>query len=509
MADLENQYNIYADIAQGSYKGRDDNFPYEELSPSKRNRLDKGESVKFNFPHAKDAYGNDASTIYLQPDPIVKTIKGKNFLGREKEYQKGLLTDEKAGYNSYFVTDTPTLNEKTKHTYFATRGSDAISLHTLNDWVENNGSFTLFNSYIPQAKLATKAMHQKITEMTTKAPNATGAVSGLSLGTMVSIQAVANLPEKDIAKIDKVVLFQGPDARKSVNRMSEQAQKNIQQLEEQGKIDYYVNAFDIVSVLNRNKKGVDEIGNVHYLLPKSFTTIFDTEDKNGSSHDFGQYQLNPDGVPKEANVNEHAYIFAAGIKVSKLIDKYLVLIVRNTKVNITSGNLLATLMGGGVLYLKFQKEYEAIISEAKIASQWQERVTSIQKSLSTASGNKKIELRADLARAVAQKAKNIGEEYENLTKNVLQETEEEIDALAREIKESAMSIRQYLSYAEVQEMIAPYEKSRLWDNGQVASDHNQVKKYKEKMIDFSEKLITVAKNIQDYDGQAGNVSFKK
>lgn len=136
-------------------------------------------------------------------------------------------------------------------------------------------------------------------------------------------------------------------------------------------------------------------------------------------------------------------------------------------------------------------------------------MTSIQKSLSTASGNKKIELRADLARAVAQKAKNIGEEYENLTKNVLQETEEEIDALAREIKESAMSIRQYLSYAEVQEMIAPYEKSRLWDNGQVASDHNQVKKYKEKMIDFSEKLITVAKNIQDYDGQAGNVSFKK
>lgn len=219
MADLENQYNIYADIAQGSYKGRDDNFPYEELSPSKRNRLDKGESVKFNFPHAKDAYGNDASTIYLQPDPIVKTIKGKNFLGREKEYQKGLLTDEKAGYNSYFVTDTPTLNEKTKHTYFATRGSDAISLHTLNDWVENNGSFTLFNSYIPQAKLATKVMHQKITEMTTKAPNATVAVTGHSLGTMVSIQAVANLPEKDIAKIDKVVLFQGPDARKSVNRM--------------------------------------------------------------------------------------------------------------------------------------------------------------------------------------------------------------------------------------------------------------------------------------------------
>ena len=160
MADLENQYNIYADIAQGSYKGRDDNFPYEELSPSKRNRLDKGESVKFNFPHAKDAHGNDASTIYLQPDPIVKQSKEKTFWA-EKRISKGLLTDEKAGYNSYFVTDTPTLNEKTKHTYFATRGSDAISLHTLNDWVENNGSFTLFNSYIPQAKLCYKSAAPK------------------------------------------------------------------------------------------------------------------------------------------------------------------------------------------------------------------------------------------------------------------------------------------------------------------------------------------------------------
>ena len=146
--------------------------------------------------------------------------------GREKEYQKGLLTDEKAGYNSYFVTDTPTLNSETKHTYFATRGSDGFSLGTLNDWVVNNGSFTLFNSYIPQAKLATKAMHQKITDIRTHAPNPTMSITGHSLGTMVSIQAVANLPKEDISKIDKVVLFQGPDARESINNMSEQAQKN-------------------------------------------------------------------------------------------------------------------------------------------------------------------------------------------------------------------------------------------------------------------------------------------
>ncbi|OEG09761.1 hypothetical protein BCR25_09635 [Enterococcus termitis] len=168
----------------------------------------------------------------------------KKFFGEDKEYQKGLLTDEKAGYNSYYVTDTPTLNTDTKHTYFTTRGSDGASTdvkkgwagNNLNDWVNNNASFAVGEAYIPQAKLVIEAMHQKIAEMRTKAPNATMSMTGHSLGTMVTIQAVANLPAGDIEKIDKVILFQGPDARESINKMSRQAQANIQRLEEQGKI---------------------------------------------------------------------------------------------------------------------------------------------------------------------------------------------------------------------------------------------------------------------------------
>ncbi|MCU9778209.1 hypothetical protein N4849_14375, partial [Enterococcus faecalis] len=98
--------------------------------------------------------------------------------------------------------------------------------------------------------------------------------------------------------------LQGPEARESIIKMSQQAQENRQQLEKQGKNDYNVNAFDIVTMLNRNKKGVDEIGRVHYLLPKTFSTTFDLTDKYGSSHAFGQYQLNPDGTPKEATLKE-------------------------------------------------------------------------------------------------------------------------------------------------------------------------------------------------------------
>ncbi len=94
------------------------------------------------------------------------------------------------------------MSPKTQHTYFSTRGSDGVSMdvkkgwsgNNLNDWVNNNGSFTLFNAYLPQAKLANEAMHQKIMEMSAKAPNATMSITGHSLGTMISIQAAGKSP---------------------------------------------------------------------------------------------------------------------------------------------------------------------------------------------------------------------------------------------------------------------------------------------------------------------------
>lgn len=516
MPDLEKDYNLEADLAQSAYTGRKNNFPYEELKPSQKEKLDTNQSVKFDFSGAQDASGNKVDTVYLQPDNTVETVTKKNVFGRESSYEKGLLTDEKAGYNSYYLTDTPTLNKDTQHTYFATRGSDAISTdikkgwagNNLNDWVNNNANFAVNNAYIPQAKLATEAMHQKIKEMSEKAPNATMSMTGHSLGTMVTIQAVANLPAGDISKLDKVILFQGPDARESINKMSKQAQENIQRLEEQGKIHYYVNAFDIVSMLNRNKKGVDEIGKVHYLLPKSFTTTFDMDGSPGSSHDFGQYQLNPDGTPKEANLTEHGYIFSAGIKLSNLIEKYMNRLLGTTNSGMKNPEvLLAALAGDAYLYKKFMDEYSDIIAEAEAASKWDSKVSSLQKSISGASGSKKIELRAELAIEVANKAKKIGEDYLLIQKNEQQEAEDEVDLVVREIREGAQEIQQYLESYEVEALIAPYKKNNLWDKGQAKSNTSSAKKYKEKLSLFSKTLINVSKNIQSYDSSAGKNLF--
>ena len=72
----------------------------------------------------------------------------------------------------------------------------------------------------------------------------------------------------------------------------------------------------------------------------------------------------------------------------------------------------------------------------------------------------------------------------------------------------AGAIKNYLTYWEVQEMVSPYGINNLWDSGQASLNTNQVKQYKEKLEEFSNKLAVVANHLTEYDRQAGNNLFK-
>ena len=87
MSDLENINNIYADLARNSYTIGKKDFHLQELTPSQVNNLRNGNSIPFTFPHAKDAYGKDASKVYLQPDKL-ETIKEKVCLVKKKRIKK-------------------------------------------------------------------------------------------------------------------------------------------------------------------------------------------------------------------------------------------------------------------------------------------------------------------------------------------------------------------------------------------------------------------------------------
>jgi len=267
--------NFYANLAQSAYTGRPIKFPYESQREKNRALLNSGQSLYFDFSQDTKIYNKDkkeweitpggkklphGGKVYLQPDPDlhdvykITTVPVPDTNGmrqephRTKLYQKGLLTDEKAGFNAYYLTDTPTLSKDTKKTYMAIRGSDAISYENWNDWIDNDAKFALNHIHTPQAKLATAGMKAKIAEMREKAPQATMDITGHSLGTIVSAQGIAGLTDEELKKIGKVVLFDGPDTTKSLKKMGLSDEK-IQKISE--KIEYYVNPFDIVGTLNR------------------------------------------------------------------------------------------------------------------------------------------------------------------------------------------------------------------------------------------------------------------
>ena len=220
-SNLKNFDNFYSDLAQSAYTNRPSNFPPYNNSTDIR---------LFDFSRDNKFYNKDkkeweitpggkklphGGKVYLQPDPDlhdvykITTVPVPDTNGmrqephRTKLYQKGLLTDERAGFNAYYLTDTPTLGKDTTKTYMAIRGSDAISKENWNDWVDNDAKFALNHIHTPQAKLATAGMKAKIAEMREKAPNATMDITGHSLGTIVSVQGVAGLSDEELEKIGK------------------------------------------------------------------------------------------------------------------------------------------------------------------------------------------------------------------------------------------------------------------------------------------------------------------
>ena len=199
MSNLKNFNNIYANLAESAYNTRPKNFPpfakhseFNEINYSQdatyRGELTKGGK---NLPNKGVVYLQSDKTLHAEPIKSTYSVPKVNG-GYEqvpydtlKTYQKGLLTDEKAGFNAYFVTDTAKLDETTRQTYLTIRGSDGASISSLNDWVSNDANFALTDGYIPQAKLANQALKEKIKELNAKAPNAVLNVTGHSLGTMV------------------------------------------------------------------------------------------------------------------------------------------------------------------------------------------------------------------------------------------------------------------------------------------------------------------------------------
>ena len=512
-SNLKNFDNFYADLAQSAYTGRPSNFPYDSQSDSDKMLLDSGQSLYFNFSQDAKFYNNDTKEwevtpggknfdqddksnqddkingkVYLQPDPDLHTVEETMDLqvpspngGYHKEtdvfnrYQKGLLTDEKAGFNAYYLTDTPTLGKDTKQTYLSIRGSDGMRLANWNDWVDNDAQFAINHIHIPQAKLATKGMKVKIAEMSEKAPNAKMDIVAHSLGTMVSVQGIAGLNAQEL---------DGPDTTKSLKKMGLSDEK-IKKISE--KIEYYVNPFDMVSMLNREytiahlpedgeqyhvRGEGGPVGKVNIVVPLYYTQSFDSE----SAHDFGVFQGDGKGSFLTASADYHPELLRAGEKLARLIAKTLDALRKLGVDEETASNIFNSLMQGDLpdravlgyaFYHQFETEYKEIIRVARLESMaWdREAITRYQEQLGNGNltGEDRILVRARLLQTAAQLAIFEMEDKVKHVQTLLSDAKEFVQNTVKDTSTEAMGMVTYLSGTEVMSLLADFNVSNFWD----------------------------------------------
>ena len=528
--------NFYADLAQAAYTFRPSNFPPQNNSGEFREfdfsndvyMLDEDGNVKEITPGGKHL--PHGGKVYLQPDPELRDtykvtstpVPDTNGMRQDthhKRYQKGLLTDDEAGFSAYYLTDTPTLGSDTTKTYMTIRGSDAISMENWNDWVDNDAKFALNHIHTPQAKLATAGMKTKIAEMREKAPQATMDITAHSLGTIVSAQGVAGLTDEELKKIGKVVLFDGPDTTKSLKKMGLSDEK-IQKISE--KIEYYVNPFDIVGMLNREHTitklpgDSDEplkkpVGKVNVLVPLHYTQISDPE----SSHDFGVFQSDGKGNLLTASEDFHPELLRAGEKLARLIatslDSLRALGVdENVATNVLNSIMrgefkIKAAIGYGV-YENFTTEYSKIVEEARQESiKWdREAIPRYQEQLRSGnlSGNQRILVRAQLLQTAAQLANFDMEDKVKNVKTLLSDAKEDIQNMVKETRQTAFDMVGYLSSSEVTNLLSGFDTANFWDQGVASDTEKAAKSFLTQIEQLGESLVKASGSFETIDTES-------
>ena len=499
MSNLQNFNNIYISIAQSTYETRPVNFidHLEDVTDSAyiNYSLDYKRRIETIFG-GKNLPNN--GILYVHKD---KTERWENLTNIELMYKKGLLLNEQDGFNAYFLTDTSELNTDTKNAYLAVKGSDVPSSKNLspvrNDWLGNNYRFVLLDEYIQQGKLVEEALHVKLAELREKAPNAKLNMTGHSLGSIASVQGAAHLSVEELEQIGEIVVFNGPDTLKSL-RKSGVSEEVIQILNE--KVTYYVNPFDIVSMLNRNTD--EQLGKVKVIVPFNFSTTFDTP----SSHDFGEYRIYSDGKILEATEDFFPAYLKAGEKLSKLLNKYIELIKEKNS-NFGSDKIgdlskvLLTLVNGVLNYSKFMEEYQAIIDETKeaVIAWGHKNIPNLQSAIQGATGAKKIELRSRLLLCIAHLSRIESEDkvkqIESELEKYYQQVREVVDSALRKVNQQT----QFLGRNEIDQLVSDFQISNIWDGFTHAGVNRSLNKHFKRMNHFSDTLFYATEILEKED----------
>jgi hypothetical protein len=150
-------------------------------------------------------------------------------------------------------------------------------------------------------------------------------------------------------------------------------------------------------------------------------------------------------------------------------------------------------------------------SSASVVSMYgQERpsIPSLHQQLAGASGTQTIQLREELVLAVAQSALAQATVFETELKGKLEEAKEAVFSKVTEVSQIAHGMAQFLTDAEVEQLLGEFSMDACWDQAVEAENLAQAKAYSTRLSDLAGQLEAASAQLVDLDkGQAVAIDF--
>ena len=150
-------------------------------------------------------------------------------------------------------------------------------------------------------------------------------------------------------------------------------------------------------------------------------------------------------------------------------------------------------------------------SSASVVSMYgQEKpnISSLHQQLASASGTQTIQLREELVLAVAQSALAQATVFETELKGKLEEAKEAVFSKVTEVSQIAHGMAQFLTDAEVEQLLGEFSMDACWDQAVEAENLAQAKAYSTRLSDLAGQLEAASAQLVDLDkGQAVAIDF--
>lgn len=153
------------------------------------------------------------------------------------------------------------------------------------------------------------------------------------------------------------------------------------------------------------------------------------------------------------------------------------------------------------------KEYKAIIDETKqaVISWGNKNIPILQAAIQAATGAKKIELRSRLLLCISHLSRIESEEKVKLMKDELESYRQQVKEVVEKANREAYYAGITLGRNEVSQLVSNFQFPMVWDEGMLSHNVDELNRYMDKIVRFSDKLFTSVETLEDVDRKQSEI----